>query len=172
MEMDVYDFDSYNMSLSNIWMLKLFHDCGVNVSGYSSPMVHVNYDSNNGFDILLEGLQEIFGEVNHYGYDEINSEDFIKRYGSRDKDDIPDSILIIHDPVFSKVFPGHRESMENYISELEAKTLHSHDVAVEILKDNSGIEFVFGFAGSNFHELVLLLLKLREYSIIEGGTGS
>lgn len=57
--------DSYLSSLSNLAVLSLFHQYGVNVSNYPDYKVIVEYSQDEGPDIVLRGFTRLFQKTCH-----------------------------------------------------------------------------------------------------------
>jgi hypothetical protein len=164
MEMDVYDLDSYQLSIGNLLMLKLFHDQGIDVSTFSNPIVHVNWDIGACLEIFFDGLNRLFANVYSYreepskgaNYDDVFDESF-------------EDIIIIQDPVFEKVLHGpdskifeHKLNAQLPLNDLVK--FNYCEAALEVLPDRTGIAVIFHFA-LHHYEVVRAIINLREFAL-------
>lgn len=100
--MPVEDYYSYQQSISNLALLKVFHDAGVNVSTFSQFMEMSGWGTNQGFDIFLEGLNAMFYEVfvyEYYGDNSTIADEDLAIFESS-----PEVIYFIEDPSIQSLY--------------------------------------------------------------------
>lgn len=158
-QMDIYEQQSYLTSISNLAMLKLFHDAGVNVREkipVKSFMVNIEQHDDTSFCIISAGFKELFEIVDSYDYgDEIPQE-------YEDILDESEYKLIIKDTVLATVLQS------SYSKELESAIIASTNVVehlhVEaetvILPDKSGFAIIIQWPGM-LHEVAENVLGVR-----------
>ncbi|WP_209124376.1 hypothetical protein [Alkalihalobacillus sp. BA299] len=162
MEMDVYDHESYRMSISNLIMLKIFHDEGINVQKFSNFMVHTQHNTSACSEIFWDGIKQVFANVKLYEYgDEI--EGFKEKYPDLLTEDgqypSPESIYTFQDPIFEQVICSpYMKQFESLFPPLTQLDMSELDIV--ILPDNSGIAYFCYFA-TFYHEIVKGILKLK-----------
>lgn len=167
MEMDVYDHDSYMMSLGNLFMLKLFHEEGINVSKFPNFMVHSEYNVQVCSDIFWEGMIQLVHDAKCYNYDEL--EDFKSVFPTfktgEGANPTPEYIITIQDSIFKEVLKG---ANSKHIKELLPEIAHRgdlEDVEVVILPDNSGIAYLCYYPTSEFHSIAEGIIFLKNEAI-------
>jgi len=162
MEMDVYDHESYRVSISNLIMLKMFHDEGINVKNFSNFMAHTQHNMSACSDIFWDGIKQLFTNVNLYDYgDEI--EEFKGKYPSFLTEDgaypTPETIYTFQDPIFAQVLSGpYKKQFESMFPPLTNLDMSELDIVV--LPDHSGIAY-FCYFSTYYHELVKGILTLK-----------
>lgn len=71
MLLDAEEKFAYDASMSNFLMLKVWHDLGIDVSGFSNFITDPGgYGNNPSNDILQEGLRTLFPEYQFLDYEE------------------------------------------------------------------------------------------------------
>ncbi len=167
MEMDVYDHESYQMSISNLIMLKLFHDEGVNVQNFSDFMVHINYQLSSSTEIFWDGVRQLFNEVHYYGYgEEHNIDEFCNQFKAlfdEDKNLTPEYVFTFQDDLFKEVLKGpYSAQFKEVIPSLDH--LEACDVELVVLPGNEGLAFLCYFA-THLHDVVRTIIKLKKEAI-------
>ncbi|NRD81046.1 hypothetical protein HPT25_27390 [Bacillus sp. BRMEA1] len=158
-EMSVYEHQSYMYSISNLAMLKLFYDAGVNVKEkihIKSFMVDVQYSNDHSLEIMSDGFKELFERVELYGY----GDDFPEEYA--EFIEASEYSLLLKDTVLATVLQS------SFSKELEAAITASTRVGgtlpVEadsfILPDKTGFAISVHWSGM-LHELVKNVLEIR-----------
>lgn len=166
MEMDVYDHESYRVSISNLIMLKMFHDEGINVQNFSNFMVHTQHNTGACGEIFWDGISQLFNSIKKYEYgDEI--EKFKEKYPEFLTEDGPyptaETIYTFQDPIFQQVLNGpYKKQLESMFTPLA--NLDMSELDIVILPDNSGIAYFCYFA-TYYHEMVKGILKLKSAAI-------
>ncbi|UAL49762.1 hypothetical protein K7887_22615 (plasmid) [Sutcliffiella horikoshii] len=161
MQMDVYDLDSYIMSCSNLYTLKLFHDYGVNVSNFASPMVHINrYDEGHSLEIFVEGIKGVFQQIETYDYYQNNSEEFREMY------DVSacELVIIITDLNLERAIKMNKTLISEMIDKSTGE-FYEEVASINLLPSNKGISISVEFVG-NFHELTEVMLELHKESLL------
>ncbi|MCM3443602.1 MULTISPECIES: hypothetical protein [Metabacillus] len=161
-QMDIYEHQSYITSISNLAMLKLFHDAGVNVKEkihVKKFMVHVEQADGSELDIFHDGLKELFEVVERYDYgDELPSQ-YSDIY-------ISEYAIIIKDAVIATVL----QSQSSFSKELEhaVKSVPQHvgnylhvEADTVILPDQTGFVINIHCPGM-LHSLTENILHLRK----------
>ncbi|WP_066412913.1 hypothetical protein [Sutcliffiella cohnii] len=161
-EMNVYDQESYRLSLSNLIMLKIFHDEGINVKGFTDFMVHVQFNESNCADIFWDGMQHLFESVERFDYGE-EVEEFKKAYPELILEDgsypSPETIFSFKDPSFSEVLNSPlAEDFKRMLPSLSHMDMSEVDIIA--LPDNTGV-VIFCYFSSYYHELVKAMVELR-----------
>lgn len=160
MEMDVYDMDSYTMSLSNLFTLKLFHDYGVNVSNFDNPMVHINgYQDGNSLDIFVQGIRSVFQGVETYDFNENKSEEFQQKYGVSSVE----LVIIISNPLLKNAIEQDETKVMGIINDCWIE-FHDESVSMSLLPSKEGISICVEYVHT-FHEITEALLELHKVSI-------
>lgn len=162
MQMDVYDHESYRISISNLMMLKMFHDRGINVKNFSTFIIHTQYNESASYEIFFDGLNQLFESIVHFDFGQI--EEFEGLYGTSFTDEgSPEFIYCIHDPVFKKVLSGpHAQVFTDNVESIEFDEMN--EGSLNILPDGSGIVYLADYS-SFLHELVKGFLHLKDLAI-------
>jgi hypothetical protein len=152
-EMDCYDYDSYQISLDNLGMLKIFHENGIDISDFPPYMSSVHHGCPESTDIFVTGVQKLFQCV-HY-------DDFTD---SKLKELVDDSsyefLLIFQDECFKKVLNSpFSEKFLTLFKKVQNRADHAEFV-LSPLKDLSGISLDLLF-GMELLAVVEGLLELR-----------
>jgi hypothetical protein len=153
-QMDCYDLDSYSISISNLMMLKLFHDRGVDVSNFSNPVCSVHYDTSATGEIFIDGMQALFQDTTVYEYGEFPT----------DFPSLPNEyevVIVVQDSVFQEVLKGSRAGEIEKIIKLTPKTFEYAEVDILILEDRSGIGIGMQFFGE-LHDVVMGVLDIKD----------
>ncbi|MGN7300740.1 hypothetical protein [Ferdinandcohnia sp. SAFN-114] len=163
MEMDVYDYESYQMSIQNLLMLKLFHDEGINVSNFPNYMTHINYGDTNSLDIFTNGMNQLFENTIHFDYGDVDSKEFKELFedlvGGDGPHSVPEFAYVIKDPLFELLL----NSPYSRVFEKLLKGLVSDDMNVcecIVLPNRDGIGFLFEFY-SQFHNVAEDCINLK-----------
>ncbi|KAA6447001.1 hypothetical protein [Bacillus swezeyi] len=92
------DLAHLEMSLSNLSMLKSFHDVGLNVSQYSTHVSALRFSNENGaLTILREGLEDMFHKVSSFSVYNDDDETIQGTCEDNDIDDYPEYLFEIED---------------------------------------------------------------------------
>lgn len=153
-EMDCYDYDSYQISLDNLGMLKIFHENGIDISVFPPFMSSVHHGCPESVDIFVKGVQELF-QCEHYD-DGIDS-----KVKALVKDSNFEFLLIFQDECFKKVL--NSPSADRFLTLLDKvqKRADHAEFILAPLKDLSGISLDLLF-GMELLAVVEGLLELRE----------
>ncbi|MFC0273755.1 hypothetical protein ACFFIX_20420 [Metabacillus herbersteinensis] len=159
MEMDIYEKSSLEASIGNLIMIKVFHDAGVDVMNFSnnSFMVDIQYNTDEGFSIFLEGLTSLFCNVSYYDYGEIEDSDDLKNMIS---DGIPEAAYLIQDPIFNKVLDSKYSEEFKLIMRDESNSFEHLEGEIIELLNKDGIAVMIWWPGM-LYEVALSLINLK-----------
>ncbi|RHW35981.1 hypothetical protein D1B31_17995 [Neobacillus notoginsengisoli] len=72
MVLDAEEKFAYDTSISNFLMLKVWHDLGIDVTGFSNYFMHLGgYGDDPGSELLQDGFKSLFPDFRHLDYDEL-----------------------------------------------------------------------------------------------------
>ncbi|PGT82199.1 hypothetical protein [Bacillus sp. AFS040349] len=160
MEMDVYEKSSHEYTISNLYMLKIFHDMGVDVTklGVNSFQVDVNFSNDSGYDIFRSSIDALFLEVKYCDYESCGiDEEFAEICGSNGT---PELMILIKDPLFQRVIKSQfYEDIKTLIVD-ESKSFETTEADFDIPPKKDGLLISIWFTGM-FHELALGVMNIR-----------
>lgn len=147
MEMDVYDHESYLMSIGNLYMLKLFHDEGVIVCDFSNFMVHTQNNTGGCSEIFEDGIKQLIDDFNRFEYGD-NIDAFCKMYPDLIQEDgaysCPEFIYTFKDKEFQKVLSSKNyKSIKEMLPALKKLGDRYEEFDIVILPDYSGVAYFF-----------------------------
>lgn len=159
MEMDSIEHMSYVQSVSNLAMLKAFHDAGCNLSNFKIERFIDDHHRGefNSFDILIAGMNQLFGDsVKSYHSDEAAEEELIE------SELHAEFVILWEDKILFS--PLNQIDDKQFDSILKKIGFFSEIVEVEMdckmLPSKEGIIILFEYVGI-IHELVNVLLRLK-----------
>jgi hypothetical protein len=100
--LDPEEKSNYDFSISNLIMLKLFFDAGVNVSDFSDFTMDYNYGPDSSSDILIDGLKALYSDVVVLCAYEDSEQ--LSEVVSNTSINSPETLLIIKDEQMDKLF--------------------------------------------------------------------
>lgn len=156
--MNIYDYESYQIGCSNLMMLKIFHDKGIDISNFPNPIVHVGYDSSVSYDILTQGLSELNTEIEMYDYEDIENSPYQEYKGV-------EHLFVIKDRLIQTVLNStYCTGLESCINSQDS-TIETMDVDIKVLPDKSGYAIELNFIGHT-HELLLAIMEVQQHAEI------
>lgn len=158
-QMDIYEQQSYMTSISNMAMLKLFHDAGVNVKEkipIKTFIVNTQQQDDTSFEIISAGFKELFEIAEPYDYGDEIPEEYENIL------DESEYKLIIKDTVLATVLQSsYSKELEHAISSSTNVESYFHvEADLVILPDKSGFAILIQWPGM-LHEIAENVLKVR-----------
>ncbi|MDO6657394.1 hypothetical protein [Anaerobacillus sp. 1_MG-2023] len=171
LEMRMEEHYSYLKSISNLAMLKIFHDAGVDVKKDNKFfMTDIQFEYYTDFDIFHTCSVQLFEEVKSFGYKEESSavyesdnKSVDEKYPELINEHEPEHTFLLHHSVLKEVLESkYRGEMKDFF---ESQSLSDLEASFEFLPDNTGIYVAIYFPG-DLHEMafvvVTCLLKAKE----------
>ncbi|MDC3424282.1 hypothetical protein NC797_07140 [Aquibacillus sp. 3ASR75-11] len=163
MEIDIYEKTSLEHSISNLAMLKTFHDVGVNVKQFAVKtfMVDINYQMDVSLDIFHQGAKQLFRDVEWYDTD-IEYEDSYRELF--ENEGAPEYTLIMKDPILEKVLNSKLGEQFNEFVDRVSHQDNYTEATFDVLPANNGIASLVWFPGM-LHELASSLVEVKKKAI-------
>lgn len=158
-EMDIYDHESYMLSMENLLMLKMLHDEGVDVRNYDDFMVHIHRGS-FGEDILFSGVSDLFDDTYVFSSCELDEQETHEEFQFLKKESA-EYFLVIRDDLFKSL----SESQCNDLIQHFDPGNYDGGASIELLPSNDGIViFIDWLSAHGMSELLEGIIKMKRYA--------
>lgn len=167
MEMSIYERESFLLSISNLAVLKLFYDAGVDVKKIliDTYMVDVEFDMNVSFQIIYECLESLFDLVEVVGhYDDLDHVD--EEYLEILEHSLGgDEIIFIRDALFDYIFSSkYAEEFVSYVKQASRETYYSEYIEFNVALPQNIFYIELSSVGF-YHDIAEMIIDIRNKAI-------
>ncbi|MFD1609785.1 hypothetical protein [Oceanobacillus luteolus] len=162
LEMDYYAKESYLYSISNLMTLKAFHDAGVSIDEIKVNhfMVDINYSTEPGMDILMNGIGLLFEDSEFYPWDEVHK--ITSKYPNVFTDGEPETCFIIKDHKIERVLESkYRKKLLRLLTRKDIDIFNHTEATIRFNEETNEIIVLIWFTGMS-HELAIALTEISE----------